>query len=124
MNRVRLAAKKVISSWLASGKRTSSLHSLTPTYLEDQHSFYVDELLAAIRAPNIRNIALSGGYGVGKSSILSRVSEIHSADVIELSLSTLAPIIPSEDGVPLQATTPTNQIQQEIVEMYNSNLKK
>lgn len=115
VTQVKTLTRKIISGWLTGATTTSGLQSLTPTYIEDQHSFYVDELIAAIRDPKVRNIALSGGYGVGKSSILSRVSEIHSASVIELSLSTLAPIIPSEEGLPLQATTPTNQIQQEIV---------
>jgi len=60
---------------------------------------------------------LSGNYGVGKSSILREVARRQRDRIIELSLSTLAPIEASKlDGsVPIQATTPSNRIQQEIV---------
>lgn len=71
----------------------------------------------AVENPLVRNIALSGNYGVGKSSILQEVSRLKKDEVVELSLSTLAPIEESDldDSVPRQATTPTNRIQQEIV---------
>ena len=115
MTQVKVRRSLSLLAWLSREEPASRLRSLTPTYLKDQHGFYVEELCAAIRNPSIRNIALSGGYGVGKSSILKRIAELNSRNAIELSFSTLAPILPTEDGVPLQATTPTNQIQQEIV---------
>lgn len=93
------------------------LNPLTPHFIESEHGLYVEKLNAALANPGIQNIALSGSYGVGKSSILKRVAEIHKKAVLELSLSTLAPIEQpdGEDGLPKQATTPTNTIQQEIV---------
>lgn len=93
------------------------LTPLTPEYIEDEHSIYVDAINAAIDNSQVRNIALSGNYGVGKSSILQEVARQHQTRVVELSLSTLAPIEASSlDGsVPKQATTATNRIQQEIV---------
>ncbi|WP_146092569.1 DNA-binding protein [Xanthomonas arboricola] len=93
------------------------LNPLTPHFIEAEHGLYVEKLNAALANPDIHNIALSGSYGVGKSSILKRVAEIHKKAVLELSLSTLAPIEQpeGEDGLPKQATTPTNTIQQEIV---------
>lgn len=93
------------------------LTPLTPEYIENEHSNYVDAINAAIQNSQVRNIALSGNYGVGKSSILQKVARQHKARVVELSLSTLAPIEASSlDGsVPKQATTATNRIQQEIV---------
>lgn len=93
------------------------LNPLTPHFIESEHGLYVEKLNAALANPGIQNIALSGSYGVGKSSILKRVAEIHKKAVLELSLSTLAPIeqADGEDGLPKQATTPTNTIQQEIV---------
>lgn len=93
------------------------LVALTPTFIASEHAQYADAIVVALGNPRIRNIALSGNYGVGKSSILQEVSRLKGDEVIELSLSTLAPIEPSDldDSVPRQATTPTNRIQQEIV---------
>jgi len=93
------------------------LAPLTAEYVESEHGLYVDELNAAIANDEIRNVALSGNYGVGKSSILKRVVEMHRKRVVELSLSALAPIETEDldDSIPKQAATPTNQIQQEIV---------
>lgn len=94
-----------------------NLVPLTPEYLEAEHSGYVSALEAALEDDEIRNIALSGNYGVGKSSILRELGKRLDGRVVELSLSTLAPIEASklDESVPLQATTPTNRIQQEIV---------
>lgn len=94
-----------------------SLIPLTPEYLEAEHSGYVSALEAALQDDEIRNIALSGNYGVGKSSILRELGKRLDGRVVELSLSTLAPIEASklDESVPLQAMTPTNRIQQEIV---------
>lgn len=94
-----------------------SLIPLTPEYLEAEHSGYVSALEAALQDDEIRNIALSGNYGVGKSSILRELGKRLDGRVVDLSLSTLAPIEASklDESVPLQAMTPTNRIQQEIV---------
>lgn len=91
---------------------------LTPKYDERAHGRYVAAIIKALKTPKIKNIALSGNYGVGKSSILLRVSELEAKRVVELSLSTLAPVDapdPDNKALPPQATTPTNRIQQEIV---------
>lgn len=94
-----------------------NLVALTPEYLEVEHSGYVLAIECALADSQIRNIALSGNYGVGKSSILREVARRQDGRVVELSLSTLAPIEASkiDDSVPIQVTTPTNRIQQEIV---------
>lgn len=94
-----------------------SLVPLTPEYLEAEHSGYVSALETALEDGEIRNIALSGNYGVGKSSILRELGKRLDGRVVELSLSTLAPIEASklDESIPLQAATPTNRIQQEIV---------
>lgn len=81
----------------------------------------------------IRNIALTGGYGVGKSSILQEVARQYRRKVVLVSLSTLSPEktslvqenttgetrSASSDAGDKQlnpaATTKTNQIQKEIV---------
>lgn len=94
-----------------------NLEPLTPAYLPDEHAGYVGAIEAALQDDQVLNIALSGNYGVGKSSILRELAKRLDGRVVELSLSTLAPIEPSslDESVPKQATTPTNQIQQEIV---------
>ena len=98
-------------------KDSWELAPLTPEYLEKEHGGYVAAIEAALAGDQIRNIALSGNYGVGKSSIMREVARRQDNRIVELSLSTLAPIEASQldNSVPIQATTPTNRIQQEIV---------
>lgn len=92
---------------------------LTPKYLSEEHGQYVMAIEAALANDQIHNIALSGNFGVGKSSILQEVAKQNKKRVVELSLSTLAPVVVSkpkdDESVPMQATTPTNRIQKEIV---------
>jgi len=93
------------------------LLSLAPSYDKDAHASYVEALAQALNDDSIRNIALSGNYGVGKSSILRQFAKDNERQVVELSLSTLdpshAPVV--DDALPKQAGTTTNRIQQEIV---------
>ena len=99
-------------------ERTRELKSLCPSYDSDQHGAYVKALNSAVLQRGVTNIALSGPYGVGKSSILQGFRKYH-PDAIFISLSTLGFIKPTEskstqssDG----AISPqTNQIQKEIV---------
>jgi len=88
---------------------------LTPTYSEKDHGPYVRQIDFALDTPGVNNIALSGNYGVGKSSVLRKVAEDHQDRVVQISLSALAPAQPMDESVPPQATTTTNRIQQEIV---------
>lgn len=46
------------------------LRSLAPEYIEDHHWTYVSRLNAAVTDARNKNIALTGRYGAGKSSIL------------------------------------------------------
>lgn len=46
------------------------LRSLAPEYIEDHHKTYVTRLNAAVTGTRNKNIALTGRYGAGKSSIL------------------------------------------------------
>ncbi|WP_458573567.1 YobI family P-loop NTPase [Agreia pratensis] len=93
------------------------LTALTPEFIEAEHAQYAVAIAHNLKKNDVLNIALSGNYGVGKSSILGRVADDHHGRVVELSLSTLSPIDYSkvDDSVPAQARTPTNRIQQEIV---------
>ena len=62
---------------------------LTPEYLPKEHSQYVTAIENALVKDQIRNIALSGNFGVGKSSILQEIARRQDGRVVELSLSTL-----------------------------------
>lgn len=65
-----------------------ALRSLAPRYDKAQHELYVKALTAALRNDGIRNIALTGAYGTGKSSVLQRLAELDEFKkrVLELSL--------------------------------------
>ncbi|WP_325093630.1 YobI family P-loop NTPase [Leucobacter sp. M11] len=138
------------------------LTPLTPKYLDSSHKIYFDAIEVALAATAnlawwnlvkrwtrwrksrsdeagklVRNIALTGGYGVGKSSVLQEVSRRHARKVVSVSLSTLGaegeaqPVDESshadkvddktksisgqrESGRAQEGST-TNQIQKEIV---------
>lgn len=92
------------------------LRPLTPTPVTDQHAIYSSELVALLRnrkrRKNVWNIALTGGYGSGKSSILAAVRDRLQRRVVEVSLSSLSDI-----GVQADASDEetNNLIQKEIV---------
>ncbi|MBP1325846.1 hypothetical protein JOF28_001078 [Leucobacter exalbidus] len=98
-----------------------ALRSLAPSYDQRQHGVYVDALARAIRDQDgVRNIALTGAYGTGKSSVLMRLTELDEFRdrVLELSLSTVG--VMEERPVGDSDTNPaawmtTNRIQKEIV---------
>jgi len=89
---------------------------LTPEYIEKEHGGYVKALTEAISDDTVTNVALSGNYGVGKSSILHRFANLEGNNnkVIEISLSTISPTTTEEQSSD-QASTLTNRIQKEIV---------
>ncbi len=64
------------------------LAPLTPVYLAEAQAGYVSALKAALKDDQVLNIALSGNYGVGKSSILRGLAESKEFEgrVVELSL--------------------------------------
>ncbi|TCC32041.1 hypothetical protein [Kribbella speibonae] len=84
-----------------------ALLPLTPEYDPGQHSTYVESLTQALADEGVRNIALTGRYGVGKSSVLSEFAARHGDRVLSLSLSTLGPGEEKESA--------TNQIEKELV---------
>lgn len=102
----------------------SSLRPLTPAYSEAEHGVYLRHLREALDAKRsglVRNIALTGGYGVGKSSILQRLSQEFKDTTVTLSLPTLGEAPPPPPRSPAAAeenppgTGVTNRIQKEIV---------
>ncbi|MGI5211803.1 hypothetical protein [Plantactinospora sp. CA-290183] len=85
----------------------AALLPLTPQFQPEQHEEYVVRLTAALQEPDVRNIALTGRYGAGKSSVLKAFTEQHTGRVLNLSLSTLGP---SEEEKSI-----TNRIEKELV---------
>ncbi len=83
------------------------LRSLAPEYICAEHGVYVRHLEDAIEDPRNRNIALTGRYGTGKSSVLDEFSILHKDSTIRISISTLGPAQEGEDL--------TNRIQKELV---------
>lgn len=96
-----------------------SLH--TPQYIEDEHRRYVDYLLNAmlIEEPEPAiNIALSGPYGSGKSSIIQGLrARIAANRYLNISIPTFKPSHDEFDSPDDGSETSllTNQIQKEIV---------
>lgn len=97
------------------------LSSLAPRYDETHHRMYLDALTYALRDDGgNRNIALTGAYGTGKSSVLKGLTELKELQgrVLELSLSTVGVTEPRPDGesdANPAAWTKANIIQKEIV---------
>ena len=104
---------------------TLPLRSLAPDFKEDHHRLYADLLERAIAHKDSYNVALTGAYGTGKSSILTELrrklprrltsprswlgtATLHNVQV--LSLSTIAP-----DAHDASAESRTNLIQKELV---------
>ena len=54
---------------------SSELIVLSPHFDEKHHGIYVEKLEQAVRNPKVRNIALTGGYGTGKSSVIQGLIE-------------------------------------------------
>ncbi|MGN6482717.1 YobI family P-loop NTPase, partial [Luteibacter sp.] len=70
-----LAAVAALRRRLPAGK---GLDTLTPTLLDGNESEgYERELALAMADPHVRNIAITGGYGAGKSSVIRTFKEHH-----------------------------------------------
>ncbi|MEU3308414.1 hypothetical protein [Nocardiopsis sp. NPDC006832] len=93
------------------------LQSLAPKYRPEQHETYLKRLEEAVRDARNLNIALTGRYGAGKSSVLDQFEANHRKTTLRLAISTLAP--GEED------TSTTNRIQKEIVKqlVYGASQK-
>ena len=101
---------------------------LSPHYDEKHHGLYVEKLEQAVRNPKVRNIALTGGYGTGKSSVIQGLIErIHSSKEFKKT----RPIVISLPTIQVADESDfkdnrTDRIQQEIVKqlLYRSNPRK
>jgi len=97
----------------------AALLPLTPNYVTSDHETYVNAIETALKESGdsaIRNIALTGSYGVGKSSILQEVADRHDDKAVQVSLSTLGfSDLSKPDPASGAPITTTNLIQKEIV---------
>lgn len=83
------------------------LTSLAPEFVTLQHQSYLDRLTAVLGDDRNRNIALTGRYGAGKSSVLDAYARGREKTTLRLAISSLGP---NDEGASL-----TNRIQKEIV---------
>lgn len=84
-----------------------TLRSLASTFNKHHHDRYVQHLETAVGDVKNKNVAVTGRYGTGKSSVLDRFEETHRDDTLRISITTLGP---DRDGEGL-----TNRIQKELV---------
>jgi hypothetical protein len=93
------------------------LAPLVSEYQEDQHGTYVRHLTSALQQPQVRNIALTGGYGSGKSSVIDEIEKADQFKVLNVSISSLGNDLADPSGVPRQAPDAdlTNRIEKAIV---------
>lgn len=102
-------------------KQGHPLKSLRPAKNIDGHSTYVDDITEAVAHDDILNIALTGSYGTGKSSILRDFKDTANKNkVIQISFSSLGANIQgyinqSGDDEHDQLNNLTNLIQKEVV---------
>jgi hypothetical protein len=108
-----------------------SLIPLTPGYSERRHGIYLRHLKDAITGPrsvSFSNIALTGSYGIGKSSILEKLATDCKGSCVRLSLSTLGdePELSPGTPAPSAPASITNRIQKEIVKqlLYREKPRK
>lgn len=89
-----------------------TLDLLTPRYERENHKVYLDLLSTGLRDPGVRNVALTGAYGTGKSSVLIELAKTTEHTALNVSLSSMGldgDRTADEDG------GLTNRIQKEIV---------
>ncbi|MCR2818930.1 ABC transporter ATP-binding protein [Microbacterium sp. zg.Y1090] len=91
------------------------LRTLAPEYKDAHHSVYVRHLENAVQERRNRNIALTGRYGAGKSSVLDQFERNHRDKTVRISISTLGPDDDDEDL--------TNRIQKELVKQLVYRLR-
>ncbi|WP_216695928.1 YobI family P-loop NTPase [Dietzia psychralcaliphila] len=91
----------------ASQQAPKELISLSSQFIEEQHRSYLARLDAALTHTENRNIAITGRYGAGKSSVLDKFKASQGSKALRLAISTLSP---TDEG-----ETRNNRIQKELV---------
>lgn len=100
---------KNISEWFKSlckkqvteQKKDSKYHSLTPINSADNCKVYMDALQEALQNPDIKNIAVTGPYGSGKSSVIRTFFDRYNGELKLKHLTiTLATFTPEKGATP------------------------
>ncbi len=86
------------------------LQTLASQYIADQHATYLRHLESAVQNSRNLNIALTGRYGTGKSSVLDEFASTSEQKTLRVTISSLGPVPAASEGMTL-----TNQIQKELV---------
>lgn len=109
ISRFRLASKEGIC-------QENQLRPMTPKYDSSQHGRYVGRLNDALYKQNCKNVALSGSYGSGKSSILEQFAKEAKAEGHYIAKVSLANFCtgPSSDGSDSKPST-TALLEREIL---------
>lgn len=112
-----LTPPAVSTGAVRTGVAAKPLESLAPRFKDEDHGTYLRRLEEAVKDPKNLNIALTGRYGAGKSSVLDEFEASHRRKTQRLAISTLAP---GEEG-----ETTTNRIQKEVVKqlLYGASQK-
>lgn len=108
-SRFRLPSKEGIC-------QENQLRPMTPKYDSSQHGRYVGRLNDALYKQNCKNVALSGSYGSGKSSILEQFAKEAKADghyIAKVSLANFC-TSPGSDGPDSKPST-TALLEREIL---------
>lgn len=91
-----------VVSWLESKDRSANIPSkfvdLAPTDEADKTGIYSEAILFATSNSNISNIALTGPYGSGKSSIIQTFLRNYRRPALHISLASFVPETDSEGG--------------------------
>lgn len=120
ISRFRLASKEGIC-------QENQLRPMTPKYDSSQHGRYVGRLNDALYKQNCKNVALSGSYGSGKSSILEQFAKEAKAEGHYIAKVSLANFCtgPSSDGSDSKPST-TALLEREILGqlLYQGNPSK
>lgn len=66
-----------------------TLTPLSSGYQEAEHGAYARYLTAGLQQPKVFNIALTGGYGSGKSSVIEHIESSNKFKVLNLAISSL-----------------------------------
>ncbi|WP_417329717.1 ATP-binding protein [Halomonas cupida] len=90
-----------IVSWLESKGQSSEIQSkfvdLAPTDEADKAGVYSEAILFATKNAKVSNIALTGPYGSGKSSIIQSFLKIYPRHALHISLAAFVPEVGSGD---------------------------
>lgn len=99
--------------------KPSQYHSLTPTNCADNCEVYMDALQEALQNPDIKNVAVTGPYGSGKSSVIRTFFDRHNGEYKHITI-TLANFLDNN----IQEDTTTQEQQEQTATKKGNNTPK